>query len=108
MTSGGQFTADTSAITTAANAFDKEVAPINQTAQKLSGIKGSSSNSGQAYASQGSAYHEAVTSTLSTLITTFGDKTEWMSGALSSTASSYTSSDTSGAQAVDTSGSGLS
>lgn len=105
MTSGG-FDTSTQAISTAAAAFDKESAPITETAQQLSGIKGSGSNTGKAYAAQGQAYHQAITSSLTKLIDEFGTKTSWVSGALSATASDYQSGDTSGAQTIRRGGAG--
>ena len=96
MTSGG-FGVDPRAIATAAEAFDGQVEPIARQARALDAIKGSASTTGRAYSAQGSAYHDAVTSSLQKVIREFSEKSEWVSGALSQAGEDYTSGDSAGA-----------
>jgi uncharacterized protein YukE len=103
MTSGG-FAVDPQAIATAAKAFESQADPIAQQAQKLDGIKGSASTTGRAYQAQGSAYHQAVTSSLDKVVREFSTKTEWVSGALSQAGTDYTSGDQSGQTTIAASG----
>jgi len=106
MTSGS-FGAEPRALSAAAQAFDAQSDPIAQQAQRLEGIKGSAATTGKAYAAQGAAYHDAVTTTLNTVVRTFSEKTAWLSGALSQTASDYASGDESGRQQLTGGGQGL-
>jgi hypothetical protein len=103
MTSGG-FAADPQAIATAAKAFDSQVDPIAQQAQKLDGIKGSASTTGKAYHAQGAAYHDAVTASLDKVVREFSAKAEWVSGALSQAGADYTAGDQSGTSTIAASG----
>jgi hypothetical protein len=105
MTSAG-FGADPQAIAAAAKAFDAQCDPIAHAAQQLDGIKGSASNTGRAYQAQGSAYHEAITSSLEKLIRRFSERTEWVSGALSQAGADYTAGDAGGAQTLSSGGQG--
>jgi hypothetical protein len=105
MTSSG-YGADPQAIGTAAKAFEAQVDPIAQQAQKLDEILGSSSTTGRDYSAQGSAYHDAVTTTLGKLVREYSAKTAWVSGALSQTQTDYTASDQSGSSGVNAAGSG--
>lgn len=100
------FGADPQAIATAASAFEAQVDPIAQQAQKIDGIKGSSSTTGRSYSGQGSAYHDAVTTTLTKLVREYSAKTSWVSGALSQTQTDYTASDQSGSSGMNAAGSG--
>jgi hypothetical protein len=103
MTSGG-FAVDPRAIASAATAFEGQVDPIAQQAQKLDGIKGSASTTGKAYQAQGTAYHDAVTASLDKIVREFSAKAEWVSGALSQAGADYISGDRSGQSTIASSG----
>jgi hypothetical protein len=105
--SSGAFGVEPQAIATAAKAFEAQVEPIATLAQHLDQIKGSGSTTGKAYSAQGSAYHDAVTSSLEKFVRSFSEKTEWVSGALSQAGADYTAGDGSGAQTISASGRGV-
>jgi uncharacterized protein YukE len=106
MADSSSFAADPAAISACATAFDNETDPIAQVAQQLDGLKGTGATAGRDYTSAGNSYHQTVTTELGKLIREFSEKTEWMSAALSTTASDYQSTDTGNASALTTSGSG--
>ncbi len=101
------FGAQTPAIASTAAAFDAQADPIQQQAERLQTIKGSSSTTGRAYAAQGDAYHQAITGPLEKIIRTFGEKCTWVSTTLSDTQSSYDNADASGSAGLSSSGSGV-
>jgi hypothetical protein len=103
----GGFGAHTPAIASTASAFEAQADPIEQQAERLETIKGSSSTTGRDYAAQGDAYHQAVTGPLEKIIRTFGLKCVWVSTKLSDTQDAYDSADASGSSGLKASGSGV-